>query len=153
MCGIYVIIISWGAMKRSVWLSLLLFGLCSCATAGSGGKSLDQMSIDAVKGMGASSLSLYNRGGGDAVIEASKASVRDQYKDPFSVQFRDIRIVKIETGYIVCGEANAKNGYGAYVGFKPFAASPSGAIIWHDSRYRNIERDANAGIILVCGHR
>ncbi|MBU4610533.1 hypothetical protein IMZ29_08270 [Achromobacter sp. GG226] len=44
-------------------------------------------------------------------------------RDPQSVQFRNVRVLK-ETkkpgSKAVCGELNAKNGYGAYVGFKRF---------------------------------
>lgn len=47
-------------------------------------------------------------------------------KDPESAQFRNIKIVKSEklsgayNGGYVCGEFNAKNGFGAYAGFHRF---------------------------------
>lgn len=40
------------------------------------------------------------------------------FKDPSTVQFRNLATVV--DGSIVCGELNAKNGYGAYSGFKRF---------------------------------
>lgn len=57
-------------------------------------------------------LSLVLSGCGDSKTEKL---VRDQMKDPSSVQFQNI------DGY--CGEVNAKNGYGGYTGFKPFYIS------------------------------
>ncbi|MGH8123618.1 MAG: hypothetical protein ACREPT_12700 [Rudaea sp.] len=48
-----------------------------------------------------------------------KKLVADSMKDPSSVQFRNMRR-KNDSYNIVCGEVNAKNGYGGYVGFVPF---------------------------------
>lgn len=52
----------------------------------------------------------------DGVIE----SVKDGLLDPFSAQFRDLH--KLPSGAI-CGQVNAKNRYGAYVGWHTFAVS------------------------------
>src|SRR5690606_39009213 len=49
---------------------------------------------------------------------AAKAAVVAQLKDPDSVQFRDL-VVGTKSGR-VCGEFNAKNSFGAYVGYKWF---------------------------------
>lgn len=48
--------------------------------------------------------------------EAAKALI-----DPSSAQFRSVRVSKDA----VCGEINAKNRMGAYVGFSRFVASPT----------------------------
>ena len=50
------------------------------------------------------------------LVQQARVAVRDSLKDPSSAQFRDTRVV----GPSVCGEVNAKNGYGAYTGFTPF---------------------------------
>src|SRR4051794_20206182 len=44
--------------------------------------------------------------------------------DPLSAQFRNIRVGKKEMRGLptFCGEVNAKNRFGGYVGFMPFAA-------------------------------
>jgi hypothetical protein len=60
----------------------------------------------------------------EALAIAHKAIVHD-LKDPSSAQFRDetVRSQTLtdgSTGYIICGEMNAKNSYGAYVGFVPY---------------------------------
>lgn len=45
-----------------------------------------------------------------------KDAVAARMRDPSSVQFRDLT----GEGDTVCGEVNAKNGFGAYVGFQRF---------------------------------
>ena len=41
--------------------------------------------------------------------------------DPFSAHFRNERTYRLSNGqYAQCGEVNAKNRFGAYVGWKPF---------------------------------
>lgn len=57
-------------------------------------------------------------------IKAKTFIVMD-LKDPESARFRNVftKENKKEDGsisYLVCGEINAKNSYGAYVGYKPF---------------------------------
>jgi hypothetical protein len=52
--------------------------------------------------------------------DIAKQKVQDKVSydliDPSSAQFRNVAVV----GGWVCGEVNAKNRFGAYVGFKPF---------------------------------
>jgi hypothetical protein len=49
-------------------------------------------------------------------IEKAKVAVVKDFKDPSSAQFRNVR----EKGGEVCGEVNAKNAMGGYVGFQRF---------------------------------
>ena len=42
--------------------------------------------------------------------------------DPASVQFRNVTLTKRRHGYVMCGEIDAKNRYGEYVGFRKFVA-------------------------------
>lgn len=62
----------------------------------------------------------------DALVKAAKANITRALKDPSSAQFRNLFI---GTGadkkgmLALCGEVNAKNSYGAYVGFKRFFAT------------------------------
>lgn len=53
----------------------------------------------------------------------AKASAASELLDPSSAQFRSVHVVRTIIGRDVCGEINGKNVYGAYVGFKRFAAS------------------------------
>jgi len=57
------------------------------------------------------------------IVELTKHSLESELKDPSSVQFRNVTIVRKKSGSkSVCGEYNAKNSYGGYVGFKRFVA-------------------------------
>lgn len=57
----------------------------------------------------------------EALIENAKNMIKSQLKDPYSAQFENIYIGKTENNLpVVCGEVNAKNSYGAYVGRKKF---------------------------------
>lgn len=58
------------------------------------------------------------------VLQAKRFFI-DRLKDPDSAQFRNLVVRKIfkDNGtvlYNVCGEINAKNSFGGYVGFRPF---------------------------------
>lgn len=53
-----------------------------------------------------------------AVISAAEKVVADSMKDPDSVKFEHVVVVK-ETN-AVCGKFNAKNSYGAYAGYSLF---------------------------------
>lgn len=64
--------------------------------------------------------------GAEKAIELGKAEVAADVRDPDSVKFRYLRFVQGEDspdggviGY-VCGQINAKNGFGAYEGYSPF---------------------------------
>ena len=47
-----------------------------------------------------------------------KQRVLERLKDPTSAQFRGLRFVNGDT--VLCGEVNARNSYGGYVGFVAF---------------------------------
>lgn len=49
-------------------------------------------------------------------IEEVQALVQDQLKDPQSAQFTNVRVVE----GLVCGEVNAKNSFGGYIGKRKF---------------------------------
>ena len=50
-------------------------------------------------------------------IEQAKAALSKDLKDPSSAQFINVRLIN---GGEVCGEVNAKNSLGGYVGFQRF---------------------------------
>lgn len=58
-------------------------------------------------------------------IWRAQKMVADQMLDPGSATFREVRVVK----GAVCGFVNAKNRYGAYVGYTMFAVEDAGAIL------------------------
>ncbi len=58
----------------------------------------------------------------DAWADEMKAAVASRMKDPGSAQFRNVKTYHGSGSPIVCGEINAKNGYGGYGGFERFVA-------------------------------
>jgi hypothetical protein len=68
-----------------------------------------------------------------AASEALEAEARTRLatalKDPFSAEFLDLYENHKFGMRIICGKVNAKNAYGAYVGFKPIAITPDQVIM------------------------
>jgi hypothetical protein len=60
-----------------------------------------------------------------AAQRAVAQSVASQMKDPNSAEFRNWHAFESQNGLLVCGEINAKNGFGGYVGFTHFVAHAS----------------------------
>lgn len=59
-------------------------------------------------------------------IALAKAKITDEFKDPSSVQWRNVVVSTRDGGSLaLCGELNGKNSYGAYVGFRRFFATQS----------------------------
>ena len=63
----------------------------------------------------------------EAKIAALRANVASMMKDPASVTFQNLRIATDNS--TLCGEVNAKNGFGGYVGFRPFFATTDKVMI------------------------
>jgi hypothetical protein len=71
------------------------------------------------------------------ITRAEQAIAKD-FLDPASAQFRNVRLVdKVKGDDVVCGEVNAKNSYGAYVGFRKF---------YYSATAKYTEQGANDGI-------
>lgn len=70
----------------------------------------------------------------DPLRDAAELSVRSRLRDPDSAQFRKLHATRQAETVYVCGEVNAKNGYGGYDGFEPFYVASSGEI-WLTNRY------------------
>ncbi len=68
--------------------------------------------------------------------------VASAYKDPDSVKFRAESMPKLD---VLCGEANAKNGYGAYGGYKRFVALKSG-VVYLEGEGRVRSPDGDTGV-------
>jgi hypothetical protein len=87
----------------------------------------------------------------EQAIEAAKAAITASLKDPGSAMFRYVKLKKFGDGEVVCGEVNAKNSYGGYVGFKRFVAGITDAKIeTAPSEYPNIDTAANRGFDMAC---
>ena len=64
-------------------------------------------------------------------VAALSRSVTADFKDPDSAKFRNVRGYAIAGAPanlpkvpVLCGEVNAKNSYGAYIGYEPFVVAP-----------------------------
>lgn len=57
---------------------------------------------------------------------AAKQNVAAKLKDPQSAQFQNLIVSSKSGASIVCGEVNAKNGFGGYTGFKRFVSAGPG---------------------------
>lgn len=58
-------------------------------------------------------------------VAAAKSRIEGSLKDPTAAEYRNLTPVLFtsstgESSHTVCGEVNAKNGFGAYVGFRRF---------------------------------
>lgn len=68
-----------------------------------------------------------------AQIAFAKEKAAYDLKDPSSAQFRDLYAITRGLGDdTVCGEINAKNSYGAYVGFRKFYVYSNGKYLISD---------------------
>jgi hypothetical protein len=60
----------------------------------------------------------------ETVRKKMAAAVTKDLRDPLSAQLRNVQLSKAkfsgEPKTVYCGEINAKNAHGGYVGFKPF---------------------------------
>lgn len=70
-------------------------------------------------------------------VANAKAAVVQQFNDPLSAQFSDLVISenKVTHQKVLCGQVNAKNLFGGYVGFAPFHVKAKGtsskvAVVW-----------------------
>lgn len=85
------------------------------------------------------------------LIGMAEEAVKSSLRDPGSAQFRNVSVKKFNGGRVVCGEVNAKNAYGGYVGFKEFVGGVATATIASTgSKYPEIDQAANAGIVRAC---
>jgi hypothetical protein len=90
----------------------------------------------------------YDRYEDSKSIETGEANIGNTMKDPGTVQFRNVRVIRFcrESGCFwyertVCGEVNAKNAYGAYGGFQRFIIAQNGHSL--------LENDATADDFLA----
>lgn len=55
-----------------------------------------------------------------ALLDEAKEAIAKNLTDPWSLQMRSLSQRTVEGKTMICGEANAKNSFGGYTGFKPF---------------------------------
>lgn len=116
--------------------------------------SIRTNSLNVVKKFASETHPFLEKNGQEKTIAAAQDSIKRGLKDPNSAEFQNLRIANYNNGKVVCGEINAKNSYGGYVGYKRFVAGISGALIFSASNeYDPDINDAyNAGINEACGY-
>jgi hypothetical protein len=86
--------------------------------------------------------------GDDEMMALARASIRESLADPESARFRREKVVAYDDGVLVCGEMNAKNRFGGYVGYDLYISSGYRAEFWQESEIS--PEAANAGILAAC---
>lgn len=77
-------------------------------------------------------------------IAAAKNIIKKRLRDPDSAEFKNL-IAKRRDGkiFIVCGEVNAKNGFGGMTGFQPFMSFGSSEMTWLPSDSKDFATNWN----------
>jgi hypothetical protein len=57
------------------------------------------------------------------VLDSVLRKTSEDFKDPYSTQFRKLKSRVLHNTIIVCGEINSKNSFGAYTGFQQFLSA------------------------------
>lgn len=114
--------------------------------------SFEKHSIDLVRLLSNDLGDVLKKTSQKNAMTLAQESVRESMLDPSAAQFRNVRIVNFESGKIICGEVNGKNAYGAYTGYRPFAATAHAYSIYDPTFSDNpsTTRAYNAGVIKAC---
>ena len=116
-------------------------------------QNLRALSMKEVRGYATEIQLFFEKNGQEKTITAAQDAAKKGLKDPDSAKFQNLRIADFDGGKVVCGEINAKNSYGGYVGYKRFVAGTSVATIYDtSSKYPDLNDAFNAGIVAACGN-
>jgi hypothetical protein len=137
-----------------------LLGLMLAATflvSGCGPSPVEKAAAEAAAKKAATDAALAAQAEAEKVrdlkfIEVMKDDVRDDFRDPDTARFRRLaystkRLSTGGTQYELCGEVNATNEYGGYVGYRQFATlmqlKPSDELVvvgtLMDDRFINVD--------------
>ena len=75
-------------------------------------------------------------------VTRTKNGVESRLKDPDSANFKDVRFYSGGPSPAVCGQVNAKNSFGGYMGFRRFIGSGEEAVFLEDEVAANEFADA-----------
>jgi murein DD-endopeptidase MepM/ murein hydrolase activator NlpD len=146
-------------MRNLAYLVAFAAALSGCAAGGGSGggnyvdplANLRNISMSTVASFAQTVKIFLGANTQEQAVEAAKQTVANALKDPNSAQFRNVRLTRYLDGNVVCGEVNAKNSYGGYVGFSPFVASTTSSRLYDsDNKYPNIQSATNAGLNAAC---
>ena len=152
-------------MKRFIPLAIFSIALAGCmpppyqSSRSSGGSSgggddyLRKTSMELATTYAKATTEFLKTSNSKTAIAKTQELAKKSLKDPESAQFRDVKIQNYGDLKIICGEINAKNSYGGYVGFKRFMGSPTGGVSMEDlsGKYPEINASYNSGLYAACG--
>lgn len=81
-----------------------------------------------IAGAAAAFAAGYVPGTGPNAKRQAKEAVAAVLKDPWSAEWRGVKVATIGKDRWACGEVNAKNSNGAYAGWERWRVGPSGAV-------------------------
>ncbi len=140
------------AVFGAVGALALTLSACSLTMPVAKSEAVANRSVAVAKSMALAGKAAEEKLGEQVLIERAKQAAAYDLKDPSSAQFRNVRVVSYNGGRLVCGEINAKNSYGAYVGFAGFMATDTEAV--HevmDTHHSKAFIAANTGLVFACG--
>lgn len=132
---------------RNLSILITALALSGCMATG---PSLKERNASTALGVARVTSEYYQEHGEAATLKAGKDAVKSMLKDPESAQFTSVRMGEFRGEKIVCGNVNAQNSFGGYVGVKPFAAGPLVAIIYEEYDYDVLTNAANVAINEGC---
>ena len=139
---------------RGLLCSLLCLVLCACASPPPNNalNDLAWSRMDSLKEEAKLLAGDIENLTADVVVEKSKQMVLSKLKDPESARFRNQKIIEFRGGKLLCGEVNAKNSYGGYVGFLPYMASRGYVILMGNDAARGGVDAVNMSLFNIsCG--
>ena len=115
-------------------------------------QSLLQQSLSQVEGYAASVKAALVAQTPQQVMERGKEAIRNSLKDPSSAQFRNVRLMEYLDGVVICGDVNAKNSFGGYIGFTNFVSGTSSGFMRSSDadKYAEITIVINTGLDRAC---
>lgn len=107
-------------VNRFLWVILLSGFLTSCVSGQSQSDQLNALIADVL----VMEYIPFAKLDDDALTDKIKQSVISNLREPESAQFQEVNLVRSQDRAYLCGQLNARNGFGGYTGFQWFFASP-----------------------------
>ena len=98
--------------------SVFVFSPISAAQTSNG--SIEKGLIDTIDALIKLNFIILKDKEDEELIKLAQDDIMEELIDPDSANFRNEKIIRNDNGLYVCGEVNAKNSFGGYVGFKPY---------------------------------
>ena len=128
----------------------VLLTACAVPPGNSSYDKLSDLSFKAVNSLAESTSTFLKSKSEPEALTTAQESLKQTLKDPSSAQFRNVRLEVYGSRQVICGEINAKNSYGGYVGFKRFVASPYQSLYEFTSSDKLANDRSNVAMKIAC---